>query len=164
MAFWSRIRHSAETWPGLERVAEQRFWDGLTLAMSGERGAAGAIYLFGYVAEILLKTAYYRERGMSQYVDTSQERRTARQWSAGYGRPPNDHDLNYWIFVLERVRFVNHRPINPALLGAIRLRVGIVAGNWSEALRYRDDQPTDAELQEVYNEVDWLLSRYDSWR
>jgi hypothetical protein len=92
-------------------------------------------------------------------MDTSSARNQARQWAAAYNRT-NDHDLNYWVFVLERIRVAHRRPIDPALLGAIQFAVARVAENWNESLRYRGDQPTDDDLREVYDQVNWLLSQY----
>jgi hypothetical protein len=164
MGLLSRLPQ-AETWPELERAAEQRFWDGLTLATAAERDETGAVYFLGYVVEILLKTAFFRERGLSRHVDTSSERRVARKYARVYGAPRNDHDLNYWLLVLERIRWVNRRPLHPALLGALRLRVGIIADNWSESLRYREAQPTMSELHDVFANVEWVFRRRrDLWR
>jgi hypothetical protein len=162
--FWLRLA-PAETWPELDSAAMQRFWDGLVLATAGDSHAGGAVYPFGYVAEMLLKTAYFRERGVSRHVDTSGSRRDARRFASGYGRRANDHDLNYWVFVLERVRHANNRPIAPAFLGALKLRVGFIASNWSESLRYRDAQPTEQELHEMFSHVEWILEhRRRLWR
>lgn len=163
MAFWSRLT-TVETWPEIESAAEQRFWDGLALVTSGGRGETGAVYLFGYVVEMLLKTAYFRVRGVARHADTSTERRHARRLAAGYGRR-NDHDLNYWVFVLERMRDVSGRPLDPAVSGAIRFRVGIVADHWNESLRYRDAQPTEDEIHDVLRNVEWIREHYkDMWR
>ncbi len=60
MSFWTRIRDIPETWPEMERAAQQRYWDGLTLAVESAESGTAAIYLWGYVAETLLKSAGLR--------------------------------------------------------------------------------------------------------
>ena len=50
-----RIQSTPETVQDFELAAEQRFWDGMQLLVSGHLFAG--IYLLGYTAEILLKLA-----------------------------------------------------------------------------------------------------------
>ena len=45
-------------------AARQRFDDGLSLAAAGRR--TGAIYLFGYTAEMILKAAYFSLSGLTE--------------------------------------------------------------------------------------------------
>ena len=162
MPFCGRLRNVPETWPELQRAAEQRFWDGLSLATSSEHCETGAIYLLGYTVEMLLKAAYYREQGVPRHVDTSQARKQARGLVSGYRR--NDHDLNYWVNVLEQLRILHKRPLDAATLGAIRLKVAAVEANWDESIRYRAVGPTETELNEVLGSADWLLKHYRNWR
>ena len=53
-----------ETWLNMEQAAEQRYWDGMALATSDTGHETGAVYLLGYTAEILLKTACFRTAGI----------------------------------------------------------------------------------------------------
>ncbi len=162
MGLLSRLP-AGESWPEMERAAELRYYDGWALAVSGQGRYAGAVYLIGYAVEILLKTACYREMGVSRHVGTTDRRLQirgvyAQQLKALYGRQPNDHDLDYWAFVLERLRVAHGRSMNAALAGAIRRSVGLLAGNWRETLRYRDCQPTETELIETLACADWFLA------
>ncbi len=156
MSILSRIT-AAETWPEMEAAARRRFWEGFILATSLENGETGAIYLFGYVIEILLKTAYYKVDGVSREQDTRQTRNQAGIIASVYGVRGNDHDLTRWLFLLERVRLARGNPFDSAFLGSVRYHVATVAVNWKETLRYRDIQPTDEELAQVYNSVEWVL-------
>src|SRR5205085_11501029 len=49
-----------KTWPELEEAAEQRFWDGFVLAAGSEPRPTGAIYVLGYVAELVLLVMWCR--------------------------------------------------------------------------------------------------------
>lgn len=166
MGLWGRLQGSAETWSGMELAAERRLSDAFILAVSSERSETAAVYLWGYVVEIVLKTAYFREMGRSRFVDISETRRlAATTYRGAYGRRGNDHDLLYWLFVLERVKFSHGHPIRPEYLGSLRLHIGIVADNWSESLRYHHAQPTPQELNEVYESVEWIWkNRNRLWR
>jgi hypothetical protein len=149
----------------MESAAERRLWDAFVLAASHEGAETSAVYLLGYVAEIVLKTAFYRERGLSRFVDTAAARRLARSYRAAYRRSPNDHDLQYWLFVLERIKSAHGRRLSPAFLGAVALRIGLLADNWNESLRYRDARPTPAELNQVLDSVEWIWkNRKRLWR
>jgi hypothetical protein len=129
---------------------------------SGSEGAA--IYLWGYVVEMLMKCAYFRIFGVARHVDTSFARSQAVTLARGYRRR-NDHDLNYWVFILERARCSQARPLDPALAGALTVKVRTLASHWNEALRYRDAQPTEHEVHEVLECVEWVQTHYnDLWR
>jgi hypothetical protein len=154
----------AETWPEIELAAEDRFWDGYALGASGDDRALGAVYLFGYLAEMLLKVAFFRARGVARHSDTAPERHAARTLAATYGRPRNYHDLKYWTFALERMRSANGRPLNAAFAGALTLRVSTLAYHWAESLRYRSVRPTESELHEVVDSVEWIFEhRSELW-
>ncbi|MBV9850416.1 MAG: hypothetical protein JO250_12135 [Armatimonadetes bacterium] len=154
-----------ETWPGMEQAAEQRYWDGLVLATDAGH-EAGAIYLLGYVAEILLKTACFRTAGVGP-----QDNLWARQgafdqvktFASWTGR--NLHDLTGWLQFLIDVRQAIGKPLNPVTAGLITASVLAVNAHWREFLRYRFSAATEAELNETADGVDWLRLNYDLlWR
>jgi hypothetical protein len=147
-----------ETWPEIEQAAEERFWDGYALATHTDRRELGAVYLFGYVIEMLLKTAFYRVHGTPPYSDIGRDRRGART-GVGY-RPRNDHDLSYWMHVLERARVVAGRPLDAALVGAMALNIAVASVHWRESLRYRAVVPAEQEVRELVSAVEWIRDHY----
>lgn len=66
MSFQTRLSllEPAETWPSLHSSAQERFWDGIELATTPDARRTAAIYMLGYVVEILLKVAFFRVRGL----------------------------------------------------------------------------------------------------
>jgi hypothetical protein len=147
-----------ETWTGMERAAAQRFWDALVLA-TGEAGhEAGAIYLFGYVAEMLLKTAYFRFIGVPVGQDIAPVLRAVRNHSLWTGR--NLHDLRSWIDFLIDIRQLQGQPLSPLTAGAIRQRVLAVDAHWRESLRYTPQAATVIELDETFAGVEWLRDNH----
>src|SRR2546422_480061 len=57
-----RLQQQPETLNEFERAAEGRYWEGLELMACG-RGFGG-VYLMGYAAEMWLKYAFFRFRGV----------------------------------------------------------------------------------------------------
>lgn len=55
--------HLPETIGGFETAAEERYWDGIEMLTSPGPHRAAGIYLIGYAAEMLLKTASFRFNG-----------------------------------------------------------------------------------------------------
>jgi len=94
-----------ETWPQLLNASQHRYWDGFALATSGETRNVGAVYLLGYVAEMLLKVAYFRIEGFPRHGDVDHARSAARRQARLYRlQRRNDHDLLYWRDLIERRR------------------------------------------------------------
>lgn len=143
----------------MELAAEQRYWDGLTLALAGAGNTTGALYLLGYVPEMLLKTAYFRVMSISPadnigpylkavYRDT--------RWRGG-----NLHNLKSWLYLLNDVRFLQGNPWNPVLAATVERHILTIDAHWRESLRYTPLAANDAELEETLASVDWLLVNYD---
>lgn len=165
MPFLTRlaVAEPFETWPGMEQAAAQRFWDALALATGDAGHEAGAIYLFGYVAEMLLKTAYFRVTGVPPSQDIAPHLMAARRnasWRGG-----NLHDLRSWFALLNDARSLQGNPWGIVTAAIIDRHVLTVASHWRESLRYSPLTATDAELEEVLASVDWLLGNYNIlWR
>ena len=155
-----------ETWPQLLGASQRRFWDGFALATSSEAHALGAVYLLGYVAEMLLKVAYYRIEGYPAYANVLAARQAARRQARLYAlHRRSDHDLLYWAALVERRRRERGLPYDPAFAAALQMHVRRVAENWTEALRYADVDATPDELQAVADSVEWLVAnRARPWR
>jgi len=150
-----------ETWPRLRSAATERFWDGFDLATSGEDRRLGAIYLLGYVVEMLLKVAFFRVREWptNQAVDLGAVK-AHTAWVGG-----NLHNVTGLADLLIAERGILNRPFDPVFAGELRRRVLIVASHWRENLRYRSAVAETDELAEVYQSVDWLVTNADElWR
>lgn len=158
-----QLQEPVETWPRLELVTEQRFWDGLMLA-SGEPGhETAAIYLFGYVAEILIKTAYCRFINLPVTQPTLRAFQAAQTQSLWVGG--NLHNLASWARFLIDTRQNSGNPIHPVMAGVLLAHSLTLDANWREWLRYRSVTATTAELQSVFASIEWLRGHHDAlWK
>lgn len=165
MPFLTRlaVAEPFETWPGMERAAAQRFWDSLALATNGSGHEARAIYLLGYVAEMLLKTAYFRVTSVptgQSIAPHLQGARTHASWRGG-----NLHNLQSWVILLGDVRAIQSNPWSAVTAATIERHILIINSHWRESLRYTSFAATNAELEEVFASVDWLRYNYSLlWR
>ncbi len=144
-----------------ERAQVDRFWDALVCAVEG-RHFIGC-YLYGYVAEMILKCAYFRNVGVTITSDLKQHLQTARQQPRmRLGR--NLHDLVAWADLIIEARRMAGRSLNPALAGELVLRIGVVETHWKESLRYRPSIAAQPEAEEMNRTVEWLVGKYyDLW-
>jgi hypothetical protein len=147
-----------ETWPGMELAAEQRFWDGLALASGVVDHRLGGVYLLGYSAEMLLKTAYFRFVGVPPGDDIAPYLRAVRAHALWRGR--NLHDLRSWLDFLLDFRRAQGHPVALSIAGLARIQVLAVDVHWRESLRYASLRPLDQELNQVYESVEWLRNNH----
>lgn len=144
-----------ETWPQLHDAAIERYWDGFALATGPDNRRTGAIYLLGYVAEILLKVAFYRVSNAPHHLPVQRGAiQTHRDWQ---GRR-NLHDLVALGNVLIGQRKRNGIEFDPVFAALLIEKLFVLDRHWSEALRYRHSMATTDELHEVYQAVEWLLA------
>lgn len=148
------------------RAAQRRFDDGMALAIAGQR--TGAIYLWGYTAEMILKAAYFSLIGMA---DTD-----AITWPAhlrpaidrgrllGIAWPPQGagHNIRAWAELL-----VLERTLTPAVAYSISFGREVQRPGqrfeplWRETLRYRQNEAYLYEVRQVCEATDWFLLRTD---
>ena len=154
MSFQDRLQmlEPIETWPSLYSAALERYWDGIDLATSPEARRTAAIYLMGYVAEMLLKVAFFRVTGFppGQAVDL-RAITTHAAWTKA-----NLHNLDGLTDLLIAERGLRGRAFDPVFAGQLKACVLTVASHWRETLRYRHTPAAETELVEVYQNVDWL--------
>lgn len=147
-----------ETRRTMEWAAEERFYDGLDLATGREGRRMGAIYLFGYVAEMLLKAASAREGGLGETDNIVEnwlcQARKHAQWTKG----ANLHDLVSWLTLLLHQRKARGVPLDSAFAGNLQKHILTLASHWQETLRYKYTGAEEAELDEVFQSVDWLVA------
>jgi len=142
----------AETWAVLHRAAEERFRDGMELATGHWERLTGAIYLFGYVAEMILKVAIFRTRNWSGQHPIN------ISWFKNYASHKcyNLHDIDGLANLLIDERRSNNNPFDPVFAAELVHNAKTVSANWRETLRYRSIAAQHAELSEVFQSVEWL--------
>jgi hypothetical protein len=161
-----RLQQQAETVQDFEISAEERFYEGLEALTRRNLGAG--MYLMGYAAEMLLKNAVFRFNGASLADPIYPQLGPARARGRNYGNVPLDesfHSLQFWFSLLCQDRAVSQRPLAPALHAQGTRCVQRLYENWWVEMRYRPDQATGVEAEEVLEDVGWLWENYlDLWR
>ncbi|AGP39313.1 hypothetical protein BE04_00110 [Sorangium cellulosum] len=149
-------------------AAEERYWDAYELAVQGRDFAA--IYLAGFTAEMLLKTAGFRFNGIALGQETGPLLGPARAF--GQARFPaidheSYHSLRFWLAYLEHKRADAGRPLDPALLNELRVRVARAYETWWVAMRYRSSATPDvravgnlAEVLTLLEDVGWIMNNH----
>ena len=147
----------------MKSAAEQRYWDGLALALAGAGYETGALYLTGYAAEMLMKCAYFQVLGVPVIQDIAPHLQGAR--THAFWRGGNLHTLKSWFWLLNDVRFVGGIPWSATSAATIERYVLMVDVHWRESLRYTALPAAEAELNQAFIGADWLLTNYDLlWR
>ena len=146
----------------MEAAARHRYLDGLLLATSDRERLTGAMYLLGYVAEILVKTAYYRLRGVRPFDDVADELHGMRNRARTLGFPwqGNWHNLESLAGLLVVERAATGSPMEPLFAAEFQARAASVGGHWSEILRYKEAATFESELDEVFESVEWLVANH----
>jgi len=155
-----RIEAHPETVQDLELASGEKFWEGIELLVTGHRG--GGIYLLGYAAEMILKSAYFRFDGARPGDPVGARLGPARSWGKQF-LPSIDHEnyhsLWFWYHILRRKRRRAGRPLAQALDDQLLRRVRRIYGMWTVAMRYQPDQALEAEAESFYNDVRWIHER-----
>jgi hypothetical protein len=151
-----------DTWSELEAAAHLRYFDGLQLATSERERLTGALYMLGYVAEILVKTAYYRFRRLGPTDDVAGELKgmSARARVLGFDWQGNRHNLESLAALLVFERDAAGAPMDLVEATEFQSRVAAIGAHWSEMLRYKDIEAVQAELTEVFEDVEWLVTNH----
>jgi len=142
-------------------AAGARYGEARRLETEGYR--LGAIYLFGYSAEMLLKAAYFRVRGfaanatitLQHLVDARQQAR-----SAGLVWTGNLHDLSGWARLLTHERETRGSPYTSRYGNQLLSQVNSISQHWREWLRYHDMTPYAGEVVTVRSAATWLFTQY----
>lgn len=157
-----QVRLKPDTIEQFRLAAYSRFEEGMVLAANDKRTAA--IYLWGYVAEMLIKAAYFEFIGhdpaapitwqseLRPAIDRGRVNFRIAPW-------PNNgagHHVANWgqLLVLERAAR-NPYPSHFGLqVQQHSLRIGEI---WSEILRYRKNTAYPFEVDQVRQAVDWFM-------
>ncbi len=164
-----RDRFAVECIREFDLAATERYVDAMALAQAGRR--TGAVYLYGYVVEMLLKVAYFRVLG---FGDADPINRSAMQ--AAVGESPastarvlglngtrNLHNIDAWSELL--VTFRRAKGLlypDPGVSHLLITNVSRVGELWAETVRYHKNTAYGHELARVENACQWLVEhRYD---
>jgi hypothetical protein len=141
-------------------ASQERASDAQALAAAERR--TGAIYLWGYVAEMTLKAAYFQIIGFadSQRI-TMADLNAARLSAPRLGVAPlaNLHDLRGWaeLLVTTRVSIPNRAYSIPGFGNSVVTAGSQIHALWREYLRYHRNRAYEHELAQVQVASQWLL-------
>jgi hypothetical protein len=139
-------------------AARERFAEGTLLLNSGHHG--GAVYLFGYVAELVLKAVAYRHFGTGDSVTIQKSDRTAVEDLMKQDAlvPKGHHDILKWAkYVVLKKGSLTGMPY-PQLYGMeIESRADLIDRWWAPQLRYHILPLAFAEALAVQQAARWFL-------
>lgn len=146
------------------RSGRQRFDDGLILAGSGQR--TGAIYLWGYAAEMILKAAYFSLIGFAEKDVISVGRDIEKAWNHGgkilgivWPKAGRGHNVRAWAELLIAERAATPGAAYPPAFDREVQRYGQRIGQlWSETLRYHKNLAYLYEVRQVREAAEWFLT------
>lgn len=153
-----------------EAAGEDRFRDGIALAKRGRR--MGAIYMFGYVAEAILKCAFFRL--LDYRLDTRislggpwrDDPRTMAEGDLAVAEHPEGlHNPVFWAAMIVAVRDGLAMPLRPAIQIGLLAKAQRIRRSWKVSMRYCRDRSTLADLREMCHDVAWLRTQSaELWR
>ncbi|MCX7043879.1 MAG: hypothetical protein NTX50_00135 [Candidatus Sumerlaeota bacterium] len=112
--------------------------------------------MLGYVAEMILKAAFFRAIGFKDSARLNLDK--IKRHASWKGR--NLHNITSLVDVLLDELGIRNKHFDPAFAGIVKSHVLSIANHWEETLRYRHSAATKAELQEVLKNVRWLRANY----
>jgi hypothetical protein len=143
-------------------AAHQRFDDALAMAGRGRR--TGALYLWGYTAEMTLKAAYFSLIGLSEThvltwnADIQPAINRGRDLGIAWPAQGAGHNVRAWAEFLVAVR-----AMSPATAYAspfdleVQRRGQRLAQLWRETLRYCKNNAYWYEMRQVREAAEWFL-------
>ena len=143
----------------LELALIDRFNSANTLLAQSEWDAA--IYLYGYVAEMVLKTAYFRIVGNNPADPVSAMLRPAR--NAGNRLIPgiadeSYHSLRFWSELLRAEWQQQNRPLAAITEMYLIEYSRVLYLNWMVEMRYHPNRADRHEAGDVAEAADWLFN------
>lgn len=140
-----------------ERAYAARYREGQVLATSGE--LSGAIYLWGYVVEMILKAAYFKSCCKSPTDPIANaDFQMARNNASNYGITClNLHDLNFWAELLVAHHVAIAIPYVPVFGQAIAIHAAEMKQQWDVVMRYHRTAPSNSDYQAARYAVAWFV-------
>jgi hypothetical protein len=151
-----------DTISSLERAALRRFTEGDWLAEGGHYLAA--IYLYGYVSEMVMGIAYFRHQGYGPVAPIHPNTRdrvlkTAKQYVDAEDKMHRSHPIGGWAQLLVEIR----RQVWPRAHDEKRMermivdRAALICEHWTPQLRYHAIYATLDQATTVREAVEWFL-------
>ncbi|WP_165074895.1 hypothetical protein [Paludisphaera rhizosphaerae] len=134
-------------------AARQRAADAIVLQASNRRTAA--IYLWGYVAEMTLKAAFFDVSGFDKNQPiTKSDLRAALKGKGSF------HHLGNWAQALVDLRFSSPQLAypDPAFGSIVTAKAYSLYNIWREWIRYHKNVAYPHEVALARREAEWLLS------
>lgn len=157
-------RFTEDTIRQFRAAAEMRNEDAWQLARAGRRAAA--VYLWGYVAEMTVKAAWFAlNRFALDRPITPRDLNSAvalAQGAYGIAWPHHGrlHAVSHWAELLIRHRIALGQPYADPAFGAVLLsETRRICDRWRETLRYKKNSPYVFEVRAVAASVAWLLDK-----
>ena len=148
-------------------AAARRFAEGLTLAVNGQR--TGAIYLWGYAAEMTIKAAYFSLVGLanSDPITWAGHLKPAMAIGASlniiWPSQGAGHNVRAWAELLIVVRSQSSATAFAAPFAREVQRQGQrIELLWRESLRYHKNVAYLHEVKQVREAAEWFLSHSDA--
>ena len=143
------------------RIRNEDAWQ-LALAQR----AAAAVYLWGYVAEMILKAAWFDLEGRLRRDDpiTFGDLRRAvdlatNAHQVSWPVQGRYHAVSCWAQLLTKHRMVIGKPYpDPDFASEVERHSCRVYDRWRESMRYKQNRPYPSEVRAVSDSVEWLLS------
>ncbi len=153
-----------ETILEFQSAAEDRSWEAISLMT--DKYYAGGIYLIGYVAEMLLKSAYFAFRG--ERLTAPVFPLLAPAWSVGCGYFPASyspssrdyHNLDFWARLLREERHRGGMDLPWHLDAEYLYHTRRLYMTWWVEMRYRHAQATSQDAEDALEAVSWLRKHY----
>ena len=167
LSFRARIDTNPETLAEFEQAWEQRYAEGLRL-IEVESTRTGGVYLLGYVAEMILKVAYFRFIGAAS--DSLVKNLLAEpifiNATNNLGMDSEaKHSILFWTELLIVTRGQRTRRLPRHLADELRISASTLHFNWKVDIRYHSLLVTVPEQLEVKEAVDWFRKHHKSlWR
>jgi hypothetical protein len=166
MSLVARFQQSPETISEMEKAALSRFREGQFLVQSGWYDSG--IYLLGYVAEMLLKTAYCRvdPQVRRNFLVASRLTPARRYWRTTFGDQPSGHDRLFLALSIEDDRPRQGKTAWPVATARLfNTTIDRIAENWTVEMRYHQPKATQVEANDMLVDVGWLRRNYEAlWR
>lgn len=144
-------------------AALRRFHDGLVLTVNGNR--TGAIYLWGYAAEMILKSAYFSLIGVTETAPITWDGHLlpaivrGREMHLAWPRQGQGHNVAAWAELLVAVRAQSPATAYTSPLDLEVQRAGQrIWQLWRETLRYHKNVAYPHEVKQVREACEWLLA------
>ncbi len=148
--------------------ARQRYNNGLALA--GPENRTAAIYLWGYAAEMTLKTAYFSLFGLAEddvitvpgHIQPAINRGRAVPLSIAWPSQGAGHNVRAWAELLVGVRaLAPATAYEPAFAAQVQGCGQRIWQLWRETLRYHKNRAYLYEVRQVREATGWLLVNSD---